>query len=122
VGEVGQGELLDRELFRWPLIRQVLGGWTVSVMETRLSNMLPVAILAIHVFCLTSMLGEAVGRSPESIPGHDRVSIYHVEPDSRGGQAYKLVYLVQVPIGVYWKFKTHFDNDFRKWSRGSISL
>ena len=33
-------------------------------------------------------------------------------PDPRGGRAYKLVYAVPVPIDIYWKFKTDFDNDF----------
>jgi hypothetical protein len=40
------------------------------------------------------------------------VLIYDLQPDRRGGEAYKLVYLVQTPIEVYWKFKTDFDNDF----------
>ncbi len=39
------------------------------------------------------------------------VLFYDLRPDSRGGEGYKLVYLVQVPIEVYWKFKTDFDND-----------
>ena len=39
------------------------------------------------------------------------VLFYDLAPDSRGGEGYKLVYLVQVPIEVYWKFKTDFDND-----------
>jgi hypothetical protein len=39
------------------------------------------------------------------------VLIYDLPPDRRGGEGYKLVYLVQVPIEVYWKFKTDFDND-----------
>jgi hypothetical protein len=38
--------------------------------------------------------------------------IYHLKPDERGGKAYKLVYLVGVPLAVFWKFKTDFDNDF----------
>lgn len=40
------------------------------------------------------------------------ILIYDLPPDRRGGEGYKLVYLVQVPIEVYWKFKTDFDNDF----------
>jgi len=43
---------------------------------------------------------------------NERVAIYHLEPETRGGRAYKLVYHVPVPLGVYWKFKTDFDNDF----------
>jgi hypothetical protein len=43
---------------------------------------------------------------------NDQVFIYQIAPDKRGGKAYKLVYLVEAPIDVYWKFKTDFDNDF----------
>ena len=38
--------------------------------------------------------------------------IYRIEPDPRGGEAYKLVYTVPVPIEVFWKFKTDFNGDF----------
>jgi hypothetical protein len=38
--------------------------------------------------------------------------IYRIEPDARGGEAYKLVYLVRVPIEVFWRFKTDFQGDF----------
>jgi hypothetical protein len=33
-------------------------------------------------------------------------------PERVGGNAYRLVYRVNVPIAVYWKFKTDFDNSF----------
>ena len=42
----------------------------------------------------------------------NEVLIYQIAPDKRGGKAYKLVYFVEVPIDVFWKFKTDFDNDF----------
>lgn len=35
-----------------------------------------------------------------------------IQPDPRGGKAYRLSYLVKVPLSVYWKFKTDFNNDF----------
>ncbi|PNV85525.1 MAG: hypothetical protein C0610_11360 [Desulfobacteraceae bacterium] len=38
--------------------------------------------------------------------------IYRIAPDARGGEAYKLVYLVPVPIEVLWRFKTDFHGDF----------
>lgn len=44
-------------------------------------------------------------------PGDDIV-IDPLAPDSRGGKAYQLAYLVRVPVDVYWNFKTDFDNDF----------
>ncbi len=54
---------------------------------------------------------------PASVPtGPSRsggeIAIYHLTPDERGGKAYQLVYLVRVPLDVYWNFKTDFDNDF----------
>ena len=38
--------------------------------------------------------------------------IYLLKPDKRGGKAYKLVYTVEVPIEVYWNFKTDFQGSF----------
>ena len=38
--------------------------------------------------------------------------IYRVKPDKRGGEAFKLVYLVKVPIEILWSFKTDFESDF----------
>ena len=38
--------------------------------------------------------------------------IYRVEPEPRGGEAYKLIYVVPVPIEVFWRFKTDFHGDF----------
>lgn len=40
------------------------------------------------------------------------ISISRITPDKRGGQAYQLVYRIQAPLEVYWRFKTDFDNDF----------
>lgn len=42
----------------------------------------------------------------------DEVFIQQIAPDKRGGKAYKLVYLVEAPIDIFWKFKTDFDNEF----------
>jgi hypothetical protein len=38
--------------------------------------------------------------------------IYRIEPEARGGEAYKLVYIVPVPIEVFWRFKTDFRGSF----------
>jgi len=45
-------------------------------------------------------------------PTVKQVSVKRIEPDPRGGKGYKLTYMVQLPIDIYWKFKTDFDNDF----------
>ncbi|MCK5256473.1 MAG: hypothetical protein KAQ81_10650 [Deltaproteobacteria bacterium] len=38
--------------------------------------------------------------------------IYRIKSDKRGGEAFKLVYLVKVPIEVLWAFKSDFECDF----------
>ncbi len=40
------------------------------------------------------------------------VHIQRIAPERFGGNAYRLVYRVDVPVAVYWKFKTDFDNSF----------
>ena len=67
-----------------------------------------VAILFCHLFIPYST--NAQTRQKRFV--NDEVFIYQIDPDKSGGKAYKLVYLVEVPIDVYWKFKTNFDNDF----------
>lgn len=42
----------------------------------------------------------------------DRIFIYKLKPEQKEGMGYKLIYLVGAPMGVFWKFKTDFDNDF----------
>ena len=41
-----------------------------------------------------------------------QVFIDTLEPENMTGRGYKLVYLVDAPLDVFWKFKTDFDNDF----------
>lgn len=41
-----------------------------------------------------------------------KVFIFELKPQRKNGAGYKLVYLVDAPIEVFWKFKTDFDNDF----------
>ncbi|CAB1078184.1 hypothetical protein D1AOALGA4SA_5946 [Olavius algarvensis Delta 1 endosymbiont] len=36
--------------------------------------------------------------------------IFKLKPERKDGQGYKLVYLVDAPMAVFWKFKTDFDN------------
>lgn len=38
--------------------------------------------------------------------------IYRLEPEARGGQAYKLVYLIGADVDVAWRFKTDFNKEF----------
>jgi hypothetical protein len=38
--------------------------------------------------------------------------IFKLKPEREDGRGYKLVYLVDAPLDVFWKFKTDFDNQF----------
>jgi len=38
--------------------------------------------------------------------------IYKLTPERKDGRGYKLIYMVDAPLDVFWKFKTDFDNQF----------
>lgn len=69
-------------------------------------------LLLIAAACCCLQACGVAASAGSMIRSSDEVVIYHLDPDPRGGRAYKLVYLVRVPLEVYWKFKTDFDNDF----------
>ena len=75
-------------------------------------------LLTFVLFFLTGFTNLSA-QSPTIEPSEKQLStgepfIYRIVPDARGGEAYKLVYLVPVPIEVFWKFKTDFHGDFVK--------
>jgi hypothetical protein len=78
----------------------------------RLLIILPITIwmtiLSYHPFIPSST--DAQAEQKDFV--NNETFIYQIAPDKRGGKAYKLVYFVGVPIDVFWKFKTDFDNDF----------
>jgi hypothetical protein len=76
------------------------------------SRLLIVALWLISELTFLSLNCHSADASKSSSLLGDRVSVHQIEPDQRGGKAYRLTYLVQVPIDVYWRFKTDFDNDF----------
>ena len=70
-------------------------------------------ILAAIVFASSSLSSESsvpeatVQQLVASAP-----SISKLKPERKKGRGYKLVYTVDVPLDVFWKFKTDFDNQF----------
>ena len=38
--------------------------------------------------------------------------VYRIKPEKRGGEGFKLIYLVPVPVDVFWRFKTDFRGNF----------
>jgi hypothetical protein len=71
---------------------------------------------AAFFFFLTGFIG--LPAHPESVePGaaelmEKKKIVYRINPEKRGGEAFKLVYLVPVPVDVFWRFKTDFQGDF----------
>ena len=78
----------------------------------RLLIILSIMICATNLFCHV-WIPHATDAQAEQRPlVNDEIFIHQIAPDRRGGKAYKLVYYVEVPIEIFWKFKTDFDNDF----------
>ena len=76
-----------------------------------------VRLLPLIIFFFLTGLTNLSAQSPTVEPSDKQLStgepfIHRIAPDARGGEAYKLVYLVLVPIEVFWKFKTDFHGDF----------
>ncbi len=68
-------------------------------------------IWATAACCISTAGHSAAVPTGQNRPG-DEIAVYQLAPDERGGKAYRMVYLVRVPLDVYWNFKTDFDNDF----------
>jgi hypothetical protein len=76
-----------------------------------------VRLLPLLVFLFLTGCTNLSAQSPTIEPSEKQLStgepfIYRIAPDARGGEAYKLVYLVPVPIELFWNFKTDFHGDF----------
>ena len=78
-------------------------------------------ILRVVVYCLlTATLCTSSGLTSENQPSEPsdqqlfsgRPFIFKLEPERLNGKGYKLIYMVDAPLDIYWKFKTDFDNDF----------
>ena len=77
----------------------------------RLSVVVALAFLLVHAHGALAVQPAAVEPSPEELT-RETQALYRIEPDARGGEAYKLLYLVPAPLKVFWRFKTDFNNDF----------
>jgi hypothetical protein len=76
-----------------------------------------VRLIPLLVFLFFTGLTNLSAQSPTVEPSAEQLLtgepfIYRIASDARGGEAYKLVYLVPVPIEVFWRFKTDFHGDF----------
>lgn len=79
-----------------------------SAAVTRISR---VVVLAVALFMATTCFADGGGGiRQELLDGKSLIE--RPRPDAKGGQAYRLIYIVDVPVEVYWRFKTDFDNTF----------
>lgn len=81
-----------------------------------LGTFLQILFYSISAFFLVEAGGGVAQPSPDEPSAAELLSgkpfIYHLDPEGSAGKAYKLVYLVKVPVKIFWRFKTDFDNDF----------
>ena len=71
------------------------------------------SLVALFFAVSTALASESSAGAPdEKALLEGKTVIWELEPQRQSGAGYKLVYLVDVPIDVFWKFKTDFDNDF----------
>ncbi|KJS33243.1 MAG: hypothetical protein VR64_03270 [Desulfatitalea sp. BRH_c12] len=62
--------------------------------------------------CFSAWVACATLMAAGNATATDSIQITHAAPDARGGQAYRMTYQVDLPLDVYWRFKTDFDNTF----------
>jgi len=79
-------------------------------MQFRLLIYTLVALSLVEISGAASELSSEKPEEKEVLSG--KASITKLKPPHQTGKGYKLVYLVDAPIEVFWKFKTDFDNDF----------
>ncbi len=70
--------------------------------------------ILIVILCASSGLSTQI---PESEPTKQQLIggkpiIFKLKPERKDGRGYKLIYLVDAPLDVFWKFKTDFGNQF----------
>ena len=75
-----------------------------------------IALLS-FIFLLSTSFAFLQVQSPTIEPNREQLLggepfIYRIDPEARGGEAYKLVYIVPVPIEIFWRFKTDFHGAF----------
>ena len=69
------------------------------------------SFLFLNGFVGMSVHPATVEPDAEELLSKQRV-IYRIKPEERGGEAFKLIYLVPVSVDVFWRFKTDFRGNF----------
>jgi hypothetical protein len=70
-------------------------------------------IMAFSFKTATGLSADAFLPEPDAQPlASGQVYIDSLEPANTTGRGYKMIYWVDVPLDIFWRFKTDFDNDF----------
>jgi hypothetical protein len=72
-----------------------------------LSHILALILMGL-IIILTYALSEAADSTSSS--KQEKISLERISPPGRDGFGYRLIYQVRVPIEIFWRFKTDFDN------------
>jgi hypothetical protein len=83
----------------------------MKLMSTKQTVLLSLILLLSTGFTTLSVQPPTIEPNREQLLSGEPF-IYRIEPEARGGEAYKLVYSVPVPIEVFWRFKTDFRGSF----------
>jgi hypothetical protein len=78
----------------------------------------PILYLLIVIAAITPC-GQMAAYADENAPRH--TSLQRIAPSGQTGQAYRLIYTVNVPLAVFWKFKTDFGGNFLATHRYILS-
>ena len=78
----------------------------------------PILSLLAIIATITS-IGTVAASADQNAPSTTEVQ--RIESTDQTGQAYKLIYTVNVPLGVFWKFKTDFGGEFLVANRYILS-
>lgn len=76
------------------------------------------AVLLLFLYTAYSLIADAeAGEAKYKVLLDEAPYIVKLKNEKDNSLGYKLVYLIRVPIHVFWKFKTDFDNDFQTSNR-----
>ena len=77
--------------------------------------------LASALIVLTATLTFAVATAAAGEKATDTTEVRRIPSDGKTGQAYRLIYTVNVPVEQFWKFKTDFGGEFLLTNRYILS-
>ena len=87
-----------------------------AIIQMRLKNVSKLLICIYSFVFLNGFIGLPIHPATAEPEDEELLSkkrvIYRIKPEKRGGEAFKMIYLVPVPVDVFWKFKTDFQGTF----------